>query len=564
MIAEPDSVVADRAGPDLRSLSEAVSLLAAVPDSGALLRALIGLLRRWTDCEAVGVRLRQGEDYPYYTTLGFAEAFVVTENSLCALDQAGKPIRDPAGQVVLECLCGAVIAGHSDPSQPFFTARGTFFTGSTTRLMAMACPLGLEGRTRNRCNAAGYETVVLTPLRAGGKTFGLLQINDRRPDRLDRAGVENLERLADGVAMLLSRHEMEAALAAAEARYRAMFFTNIAVKLLIDPADGRIVDANPAACAYYGYSQETMRTLSIWDINTMSPEQVREEMGRAKNEGRGFFRFTHRLAGGELREVEVYSGPVEYSGRTLLFSIIHDVTDRVRAEQARERVEQMLRHDLRSPLSGIVGLSSRLVRCDLPPSAREKAEVIRETAERLYGLVERTLDLCKIEQGRYVLSPGPVHLASLLRRLARESQPLAASRQVALVLYGDGLEEDGGGENGPVAAGEADLLGTMFANLVTNALEAAPTGSTVTVSLAQNGVTALAAVHNHGAIPEDIRSQFFMKYVTSGKEGGTGLGAYIARVIARLHGGDIDWVSSEVAGTRLTVRLPLFDRRQPA
>jgi PAS domain S-box-containing protein len=559
MITEPDV-----AGPDLQGLSEAVSLLAAVPDPDALLNAVIRLLRRWTDCEAVGVRLRQGEDYPYYTTVGFSEQFVKTENSLCAVDQAGEPVRDPAGRPMLECLCGAVIEGRFDPTQPFFSARGAFYTGSTSRLLAMACPLGLAGRTRNRCNASGYETVALIPLRAGGKTFGLLQINDRRPDRLGQTGIESLERLAGGVAMLLSRQEMDAALAAAEARYRAMFVANIAVKLLIDPETGSIVDANPAACDFYGYSLEELQKRSIWDINTMHPDHVREEMTRARDEGRGFFRFTHRLASGELREVAVFSGPVEFSGRTLLFSIIHDVTDQIRAEEARDQVEQMLRHDLRSPLAGIAGLAAHLAQADLPPSAREMAEVIQGTARRLFEMVGRNLDLCKIEQGRYVLSPAPVCLVPMLKRLACESSPLAERRRVSLVLGGEGLSGEEGGEVGPVAAGESDLLGTMFSNLVTNALEAAPPDTAVTITLSTSGACALVAIHNQGSIPEDLRSRFFLKYATSGKNDGTGLGAYTARVIARLHGGDIDWESCRERGTRLTVRLPRYDPRQSA
>lgn len=546
--------VQDNSRPDLPSLEDGVSLLRAVPDRDALLQSVIRLLQGWTGCQSVGVRLCQGEDYPYYTTLGFSEEFVRLESGLCARESSGEPVRDAAGRVVLECLCGAVIAGRFDPSQPFFTERGSFFTGSTSRLLAEAAAIGLPARTRNRCNASGYETVVLTPLRAGGRTFGLIQVNDRRKDCLDRVGVEGLERLAEGLATLLSRQETHAALTEAEARYRAVFTANIAVKLLIDPETGAIVEANPAASAFYGYSPEAMRGLFIWDINTMPQEMVCREMRAANEVGRKFFRFTHRVADGGLREVEVYTGPVEFSGRTLLFSIIHDVTDRVRAEEARERVEQMLRHDLRSPLAGIAGMANHLAEAGLCPEGQEMAEVIRETAVRLYTLVGRNLDLLKIEQGRYVLTPSPVLLAPMLQGLAREAASLAVRRKATLILVGPGLSEEG---DGPAAAGEAGLLAAMFSNLVTNALEAAPSGSDVSIVLAALLGEATITLHNQGAVPKDIRPRFFTKYATSGKKGGTGLGAYLARAIARLHGGDIDWESSEASGTRLTVRLPL-------
>jgi PAS domain S-box-containing protein len=392
MSAEPDSPHVDP------GLDDAVSLLLAMPDRERLLRCIIGLLRRVTGCAAVGVRLARGEDYPYYTTEGFSDAFVLAESSLCVRDGAGEPVRDAGGRAELACMCGRVLRGQTDPALPFFTPGGSFYTGATSDLLAQAQAEGSLGVTRNRCNSAGFETVALVPLRAEGRVLGLLQLNDPRRDRLDAAGVAALERLAAGVAMALSRQETGQALAEAEARYRAIFFANVAVKLLIDPDTGRIVEANPAACAFYGYAPDVLRGLSIWDINVLGPEKTREEMRTAKEEGRRFFRFTHRLADGTLREVEVYSGPVEFAGRTLLFSIVHDVTERVRAEQARERVEQMLRHDLRSPLSGIVGLAAHLTDAGLCPDGAEMAGVIRETAERLYSMVERNLDLLKIER----------------------------------------------------------------------------------------------------------------------------------------------------------------------
>jgi len=541
---------------DVDSLGEGVALLLAVPDRDALLQVVLRLVRRWTGCEAVGIRLRCGEDYPYYTTQGFSEEFVLTENSLCAQQQTVHAQPAIASPAPLECLCGAVIEGRTDPGLPFFTPRGSFFTGSTTKLLADAAGIGAHWRTRNHCNAAGYETVALIPLRAADTTYGLLQINDRRPDCLVQSDIERLEGLADGLAIILSRQEMAQALADSEARHRAMFFSNIAVKLLIDPTTGSVVDANPAASAFYGYSLAEIQKLSIWDINTMSQDQIRQEMNRAHDEGRGFFRFRHRLANGEMREVEVYSGPVEYMGRNLLFSIVHDVTDRVRAEEARDRVEQIVRHDLRSPLAGIAGLAGHLADSELSPKQHEIAAVIRDTAIGLGELVGRNLDLCKIEQGRYLLAPKPVPLIPLLRRQVQVAMPLAARRGVSLVL-GDGLEAGDEGEGGPCVAGEAGLLATVFSNLITNAVEAAPPQTAVTLALAVATDSVAVSVHNFGVIPEEMRRRFFMKYATSGKVGGTGLGAYIARNIARVHGGDIDWESTPEAGTRLTVRLPL-------
>jgi PAS domain S-box-containing protein len=130
------------------------------------------------------------------------------------------------------------------------------------------------------------------------------------------------------------RKHTEELLQEREELYRALFEKNRALKLLIDPETGAIVAANPAACEFYGYSAEKLQTMRITDINILPAERVRAEMQRASAEENLYFVFPHRLASGEIRDVEVYTGPIEVQGRRLLFSILHDFTERKRAEDA--------------------------------------------------------------------------------------------------------------------------------------------------------------------------------------------------------------------------------------
>jgi diguanylate cyclase (GGDEF)-like protein/PAS domain S-box-containing protein len=132
---------------------------------------------------------------------------------------------------------------------------------------------------------------------------------------------------------VLEKCKKQAELRQSEARYHSLFDNNHAVMLLINPADGQIVDANPAACAFYGYQAEALRVMKISDINLLSPEQTQQEVASAFTMGRNHFAFRHRLASGEVRDVEVFSGPIEVSGQNLLYSIVHDVTERTRAEE---------------------------------------------------------------------------------------------------------------------------------------------------------------------------------------------------------------------------------------
>ncbi|WP_440997328.1 diguanylate cyclase [Arhodomonas sp. SL1] len=118
--------------------------------------------------------------------------------------------------------------------------------------------------------------------------------------------------------------------------YTEFFTRNAAPKLLIDPETGEIVDANPAAAGFYGWSVGELTGMRIQQINTLSEPEVRREMAFAEREHRRYFRFRHCIADGSVRDVEVYSGPIHVGGRRLLLSIIHDVSELHRQQEALE------------------------------------------------------------------------------------------------------------------------------------------------------------------------------------------------------------------------------------
>jgi PAS domain S-box-containing protein len=115
--------------------------------------------------------------------------------------------------------------------------------------------------------------------------------------------------------------------------FHALFENEHTVMLLIDPADGAIVDVNPAAERFYGWSRATMRTMRISDVNVLTDDEVRAEMARATAREERIFDFQHRRSDGTIRDVRIASGPVELHGRRLLYSLIEDVTDLVRAQE---------------------------------------------------------------------------------------------------------------------------------------------------------------------------------------------------------------------------------------
>jgi diguanylate cyclase (GGDEF)-like protein/PAS domain S-box-containing protein len=136
--------------------------------------------------------------------------------------------------------------------------------------------------------------------------------------------------------------------------YRQIFERNRTVQLLIDPATGRIVDANPAACRFYGYSREELTARKMSDINALPPSDVTDALARAASGAQSWSQFAHQLASGEVRNVEVETGPVEMEGRILLYSVVHDVSGIHEVEAELNRTISLLQSTFESTTDGIL------------------------------------------------------------------------------------------------------------------------------------------------------------------------------------------------------------------
>ncbi|MFW5987922.1 MAG: HD domain-containing phosphohydrolase [bacterium] len=116
-------------------------------------------------------------------------------------------------------------------------------------------------------------------------------------------------------------------------RYKALFENDNTVMLIIDPESGEIVDANPAAVNFYGWSKNKLTSMKITDINVLNKEEVKKEMLEARDKNKNYFNFKHQVFGGEIKDVEVYSQPIPFAEKKYLYSIIHENTRSIREEQ---------------------------------------------------------------------------------------------------------------------------------------------------------------------------------------------------------------------------------------
>jgi hypothetical protein len=178
--------------------------------------------------------------------------------------------------------------------------------------------------------------------------------------------------------------------------------------------------------------------------------------------------------------------------------------------------------------------------------------MIEETALQVLNMVNLSAELFKIETGRFVLDARPVNLTDILQRILEISHTSFAEKRLTFAI--EEIEPPDGVS--ALAMGDATFCHSLFHNLIKNACEAAPRGSHVLVTVDDSSPLQVS-ISNKGTVPLAIRERFFEKFTTAGKVGGTGLGAYSARLLTEAQNGSIVLaVSDDADQTTITVCLP--------
>jgi len=212
----------------------------------------------------------------------------------------------------------------------------------------------------------------------------------------------------------------------------------------------------------------------------------------------------------------------------------------------REDVERMTRHDLKSPIAVTLHASQALLAGDLAEPQREHARMIETAANHALEMINRTLDIHRMEKGEYQAALQPFDLGALLSRVAQQTEMAFTDRRIAMRF---------GAPDEVVCMGESLLCYSMFSNAFRNAAEAAPPGGTIRVDVVPAPASLRVVIDNEGEVPLTMRGRFFDKYATAGKTGGLGLGTYSIRLMAEVQGGDAAMETGD-GHTRLTITLP--------
>lgn len=385
----------------------------------------------------------------------------------------------------------------------------------------------------------------------------------------------------DGIPHILSitrdiseRKRLENELRQSERRYRTLFEDHSIVELLIDPETGRIVDANRAAVIFYGWSREELTAMNIAQINTLSQDEIRREMENARMSRKNYFQFQHRRADGSLVDVRVFSSPVEIAGKTVLHSIILDISNEKRLEaqllqaQKMESVGQLaggVAHDFNNLLQVMNGYAEILVtRYAEDPEIGGYVQKILDAGYKASNLVKHLLAFSR----RQLMRPEVLHLNPIIEEnLKMLRRTIGEHIDIRFV----------GGHNLHPVYADRTMMDQVLVNLCVNARDAMPEGGQIVIETenvfideayrqmhpwAQIGRYVLLSVTDTGCgMSSEIMEHIFEPFFTTKENGkGTGLGLSTTYGIVKQHGGMIHVYSEEGKGTTFKIYLPISER----
>ena len=422
-----------------------------------------------------------------------------------------------------------------------------------------------------------------------GRNSGVLAVYSRNPNNVPdvTAGVLRLfaTRLLSPLRALIGQRS----LSESEERYSAIFERSHLPMLLIDPTSTQIVDANEAACDFYGFSYGDITTMSVLQINTLPPDDVQQELKRAVGKVRNYFQFHHRLADGTVRDVEVYANPISIHSRELLFEIVHDVTERHQTEYELERYKQQLEEllqrrtddlirtnvelqqttaasdafyenvgaEFRTPLHTIIGFSDLLSRGmvgELNEEQVRQVGMILDAGRSLEALVDDVIELSRLDTGAESCEPEDFDISDLVHSIAIGIRPVAEECHLALEVSTP--------EEAMLAYSDRNKVEQILLQLLANAIKYTDEGSIkVDVTEVDADSVSVAVTDTGRGIDASELPHIFEEFrqvarQVGGTHEGTGLGLAVCRRLAEILDGSIG-VESEVGrGSTFTLTFP--------
>ena len=317
---------------------------------------------------------------------------------------------------------------------------------------------------------------------------------------------------------------------------------NSFASVVITDKRGNIEYVNPAFSQVTGYSREEAIGKNTRILKSgVHPKEFYKDMWRTIVRGTTWKgEICNRKKDGSLFwEQAIISPVIDKEGHMSHYvAVKDDITERKELERLKEDVERIMHHDLKNPLNGIIGLPEILLMDeDVSDEHKNILEMIKNAGYRMLRMIDSSLNLFKMENGTYKFTPQVIDLIAVLETLCKDIESKSSYKKIEIVMEGN--------LSRPLnILAEHDLLYIMFSNILVNAVEASPMGAKLLLQL-PFGPDGCVKIINKGVVPQQVRQNFFEKYKTHGKKGGTGIGTYSSKLIAKTMGYSMEMSTSD-------------------
>jgi PAS domain S-box-containing protein len=584
-----------------------------------IIKDILSEIKNYIGIDAVGIRIREGMDYPYIESIGFTKDFINSEKYICSRNKKGKIILGSDGKPSLECICGKVISSSREPMPSLFTEGGSFYTNNTSKLLATTGMNEDLSRIRKCFNANGFESVALIPLRIGNEVIGLLQLNDKRPDIFTADRIRFFEEIGTSIGIAYKRIEAEKKLAQERILLRTLV-DNIPDNIYVKDKAMRKTLSNKADLAILGKTESEV--LGKDDSELFSAEDAARFMADDRNvieKGQSVLNREESYVNpqGEHRWLLTSKLPLlDQKGQIIgLIGIGHDITKRKQAEKELKEREQKLKeqnieyqrlnheymavneeltesidriqkmntdmkiakdkaeesdklksaflanmsHEIRTPMNAIIGFSGLLAdRTISKKRTDEYLNLINSGCQQLLCVINDIVDISKIEANQISLYPETFNLNDVLNELYAIYKLQAENKGLSLVYLRDQTVE-----NMQIKTDKIRIK-QVLGNLLGNAIKFTHKGKVeLGYSLKGNIVEFYVKDTGIGIAPENL-SLIFKRFrqvdsTRTRNYGGNGLGLSIAKALVEKLGGSITLNSELGKGSTFYISVPYDD-----
>ena len=333
---------------------------------------------------------------------------------------------------------------------------------------------------------------------------------------------------------------------------------NAPVSVVVTDTTGTITYVNPYFSLETGYSREEAlgenpRILKsgkhdnefykvMWDTVSHGKTWRSELLNKKKD--------------GSLYWESASISPVYNKGEIVSYvAVKEDINDRKELEFLKNDVDLIMRHDLKTPLNAIIGLPGLLLMDEnLTDEQRHLIKVIEDSGHNMLHMIDMSLDMFKMEKGDYDYSPELIDIVDIVRQVIEQCHSKFNSCKVGIETFLNNVKVD---ESSTMSVyGEERLFYSLMSGLIINAIEASPAGEIVRIELFSMEVSAIT-ICNKGVVPQQIRDNFFQKFVTEGKRLGTGIGTYSAKLMSDTMNYTLTMETSDSANeTCIKIQIP--------